>query len=163
MKRISKGMTIASGQLTPESQLTSFIAKFDPDNQKLVRGARALMRKRYPAADEIVYDNYNFLVIGYGPADRPSHAIFSIAAAANGVTLFFLRGASIADPKKILRGSGNQVRSIKLPSVRLLDDPDVKALMAAAVAQAASPWRGTKKGELFIRSVSAKQRPRRRT
>jgi hypothetical protein len=32
-------------------------------------------------------------VIGYSPTERSSDAIFSIAAAANGVSLFFLRGA----------------------------------------------------------------------
>jgi hypothetical protein len=34
---------------------------------------------------EIVYDNYNFFVIGFSVTERPSDCILSIAAAANGV------------------------------------------------------------------------------
>ena len=52
------------------------------------------MRKRLPTANELVYDNYNFFVIGYSPTERPSDSIFSIAARANGVGLCFIYGAS---------------------------------------------------------------------
>lgn len=47
------------------SQLREFIAKFDPVNQKLIRAARKELRERFPGAYELVYDNYNFFVIGY--------------------------------------------------------------------------------------------------
>ena len=143
-----------------EKRLKAFIAKFEPRHQSLIRAVRKVMRARLPGAYELVYDNYNFFVIGYSPTERPSDSIFSIAAAANGVNLFFLRGASLADPKKVLQGAGRQVRFIRVPSVEVLDRPEVKALMAAAMAKG-KPLDGD--GELVIRSVSAKQRPRRKT
>jgi hypothetical protein len=142
-----------------EKRLKSFIAKFEPRHQSLIRAVRKAMRARLPGAYELVYDNYNFFVIGYSPTERPSDSIFSIAAAANGVNLFFLRGASLADPKKVLQGSGRQVRFIRVPSLDVFDRPEVKALMKAAMAKA-KPLEGD--GELVIRSVSAKQRPRRK-
>jgi len=49
---------------TPEKQLAGFIAKFAPEMAKRIRAARANMRKRIPQAVELVYDNYNFFVIG---------------------------------------------------------------------------------------------------
>ncbi len=55
------------------------------------------MRKRLPSAQEMVYDNYNFFVIGYSPTDRPSDAILSITARAGGVGLCS-QGAKLADP-----------------------------------------------------------------
>ena len=67
-----------------EQKLRTFIEKFEPDNQALIRAVRAALRKRFPTANELVYDNYNFFVIGYGPTDRPSDCFVSIAAAANG-------------------------------------------------------------------------------
>jgi len=70
-----------------ERQLEGFIGKFDEKNQKLIRDVRKAMRKRLPTANEMVYDNYNFFVIGYSPSDRPSDAIFSIAAGASGVSI----------------------------------------------------------------------------
>src|ERR1051325_1746873 len=120
--------------MTPEQQLKSFIAKFDPANQALIRATRRALRQRMPTATELVYDNYNFFVIGYSPTQRPSDAVFSIAAQASGVALCLLNGARLPDPKKILRGSGNQVRSIQLPSASRLSNPDVKALINAALA-----------------------------
>lgn len=143
-------------------QLKGFISKFDPAHQTLIRKVRTALRKRLRSANEFAYDNYNFFVIAYGPAERPSDCIVSIAAAANGVGLCFLRGATLRDPKKILLGSGNQTRFIRLESADVLERPEVEALIAAAVAQARSSLPASGRGKLIIRSVSAKQRPRRR-
>jgi hypothetical protein len=145
-----------------ERQIKVFIDKFDPTNQRLIRALRRAVRKRLPSAYEMVYDNYNFFVFGYGPTERPSDAILSLAAQASGVTLCFLYGVGLPDPKKILRGSGNQVRSVRLPSVATLQGPDVDAIIAAAIARARAPFAGGKI-QTIIRSISAKQRPRRKT
>ena len=144
-----------------EKRLRGFIAKFTPARQKLIRAVRKALRQRFPTADELVYDNYNFFVIGYGPASRPSDAIISIAAAANGVGLCFIRGASLSDPGRVLQGSGRQTRFLRIPSVDVLARPEVEALLAAAVSLARTPLRSSGRGQLIIRSVSAKQRPRR--
>jgi hypothetical protein len=53
-----------------ERQLKSFIAKFEPAHQTLIRAVRKALRNRFPTAYELVYDNYNFFVIGYGPTER---------------------------------------------------------------------------------------------
>src|SRR6476659_10828753 len=97
-----------------EEQLRRFIDKFDAQHQTLIRAVRKRLRKRLPTAYELVYANYNFFVIGYSPTERPSDAIVSIAAAANGVDMCFLHGARLPDPKKVLRGSGKQTRFIRL-------------------------------------------------
>lgn len=145
-----------------EKQLTTFIDKFDAKDQKLIRAIRKAVRKRLPTAHELVYDNYNFFVIGYSPTERPSDAIISIAARANGVGLCFLHGAKLPDPKKLLLGSGNQTRFIRLESPDVLARPEVEALLRAAIAQAKAPLSETGRGKLIIRSISAKQRPRRK-
>ena len=95
---------------SPERQLAAFIDKFTPEMASLIRAARKKMRERLPHALELVYDNYNFFVIGYGPNERPSAAIFSLAAQAKGLSLCFLQGAKLPDPNKRLRGSGNLIR-----------------------------------------------------
>lgn len=121
------------------------------------------MRKRYPAATELVYDNYNFFVIGYSPTSRPSDSIFSIAAAANGVGLAFLRGSTLDDPDGILQGAGKLNRFVRLKSAATLSEPAVASLMRAAVAQSKVQFPSTGRGSTIIKSISAKQRPRRRT
>jgi len=148
--------------LDAETQLKGFIDKFEPAQQALIRAARKALRKRLPTAHELVYDNYNFFVIGYGPTERPSDAILSLTGAAKGVGLCFIHGASLPDPQKILLGSGNQTRFIRVDSVEVLARPDVEALIKAAIAKARTPLPSKGRGSLIIRSVSTKQRPRKK-
>ena len=145
----------------PEQQLAGFIAKFTPEIATLIRAARKKMRERLPQAVELVYDNYNFFVIGYGPSDRTSEAIFSLAAQAKSLSLFFLHGAGLPDPKGLLKGSGKVVRSIRLETAAVLDRADVRALMTSALERSKPPMDPKGVHRLIIKSVSAKQRPRR--
>jgi hypothetical protein len=101
-------------------------------------------------------------VIGYSPTERPSDSILSIAGGASGVGLSFYRGATLPDPHKILLGSGSQNRFIRLESKETLLRRDVDALIAAAIAQCRMPLAAQGKGKLIIRSISAKQKPRRK-
>ncbi|HTP12717.1 MAG TPA: hypothetical protein VMM37_03780 [Bacteroidota bacterium] len=145
-----------------ERQLNSFIAKFEPGHQRLIRAVRKVLRRRFPTADELVYDNYNFFVIGYSASERASDAIVSMTAGASGLGLCFIHGARLPDPKKILLGSGSQTRFIRLDSADVLRRPEVESLIARSIANARTPLRKTGRGTLIIKSVSAKQRPRRR-
>ncbi|HEY6765308.1 MAG TPA: hypothetical protein VI386_11095 [Candidatus Sulfotelmatobacter sp.] len=158
MKKKSSGTSADD----PERQLSSFIGKFDPKHQTVIRAARRILRRRFPTANELVYDNYNFFVIGYCPTERPSDCIVSLAAAANGVGLSFYRGSTIPDPHKILLGSGKQNRFIRLESAQVLEHPEVEELIAAAADQAKAPLPESGRGKLIIRSVAAKQKARRK-
>jgi hypothetical protein len=145
-----------------EDQLESFIDKFDAKNAALIRSVRKTLRKRLPTANELVYDNYNFFVIGYCSTERPSDCLVSLAAAANGVGLSFYYGASLPDPLKLLLGSGSQNRFIRIESAATLAHPGVEELIAAAIAQAERPLPARGRGKLVIRSISKKQKPRRK-
>jgi hypothetical protein len=147
--------------LPPEKQLALFVSKFNAPMASLIRAARKRMRVLLPRAVEMVYDNYNFFVIGYAPGERPSEAIFSLAAQAKGLSLCFLQGAGLPDPDGLLRGSGKVVRNIRIDSPATFDRPAVRALIAAALERAAVPIPPAGKHQLIIKSVSAKQRPRR--
>jgi len=77
------------------------------------------------------------------------------------VTLFFLQGAGLADPKQLLKGNGKVVRHIVLASAADLDLPAIQELMARALKRAEAGIDPTAPGRLVIRSICAKQRPRR--
>ena len=145
-----------------ETRLAEFISKFDEKNQALIRATREALRRRLPAANELVYDNYNFFVIGYCPTTKPSDCVVSIAAAANGVSLSFYHGATLPDPQRVLLGNGAQNRFLRLESAATLVRAEVEALIAAAVAHARTPLPASGRGKLIIRSISGKQRPRRK-
>jgi hypothetical protein len=151
----------AAGAVSPAKQLAGFIAKYDPSVAKLARATRAAMRKRLPTALELVYDNYQFLAIGYSATERASDCLVSLAVSPKGVALSFYYGATLPDPKGILLGSGNQNRFVRLDSAATLAVPAVEALVRAAIAQAKTPLSRTGRGTTIIKSVSAKQRPRR--
>ena len=146
--------------MNAEQQLKEFIAKFAPDNQRLIRALRKALRARLPAANELVYDNYNFLVIAYCPTEKPTESFFSLGADKNGANLFFgYNGTKLSDPKKVLQGTGASNRFLRLESAEALERPEVQALIASAVA--ISKPLSENKGKLIIRTVSPKQRPRR--
>jgi hypothetical protein len=147
---------------SPQAQLNGFIDKFTPEVARQARAALKTMRARMPNADMLVYDNYQALAIGFGPSEKAGEAIFSIAVFPKWVTLCFLQGAALDDPNKRLKGAGNLVRHVRLLDLALLDDPDIIALMDQALVRAKTqldPKR--KQGKLVIKSISAKQRPRR--
>jgi hypothetical protein len=148
---------------TPPQQLTGFIAKFDPAVGAVARAAVRKMVQRLPGATQLVYDNYNALAIGFAASEKRSEVVFSIAVFPRWVSLFFFEGVQLADPTRILRGSGRQVRHIVLKSADDLDRPAVKDLMQEALSIADPPIPMKKKGTLIIKSVTARQRPRRLT
>ena len=146
---------------SPAKQVAGFIAKFDPAIAKLVCAARSELRRRYPTAIELVYDNYNALAIGYSPTEKTSDVYFSLAVYARGVNLYFMYGRSLPDPHKLLQGSGNQGAFVRLDDISTLNKPAVKALMVAAIKDSHQPLPRSGKGYTVVKSISAKQRPRR--
>lgn len=146
---------------SPSQQLSRFLAKYSPEIAAEGRRVLAKMRKRLPGSTEMVYDNYNGLVIGFGPTEKPSLAIFSILLMPDHVTLCFLQGASVPDPNRRLKGSGNLVRHIRLIPPSVLDEPEILDLMNSALYRAKVPIDPKARRRLIIKSISAKQRPRR--
>ena len=151
-----------SRELTPEAQLRSFIDRFDPKDQKLIRAVRAAVRKRFPTANELAYDYNHSVVIGYSPTEHGIDGIVAISARATGVALYFNQGPRLPDPKKLLQGSGKQARFVLLDAASQLADPDVEAMIAAAIDQAKVPLPSQGKGKLMIRGAAAKPRPSRK-
>ena len=148
---------------SPARQLNALIAKFDPAVQKIVRAARTRLRKRMPAAVELVYDNYNALAIGYGSSERRGDWIVSLAVYARGVNLYFIYGVALPDPRGLLQGAGNQGRFVRLESASMLDRREIDDLLKAAIAEADTPLPARGNGYTVIKSVSPNQRRRRRT
>jgi hypothetical protein len=148
-------------EATPAAQLAGFLAKYDPAVAALARSCRLAVRKRFPTAIEQVYDNFNFLAIGFCSTERTSDCVVSLAVSPKGVSLSFYYGATLPDPTGILLGEGKQNRFIRLTGGAMIRDPAVAALLTAAEKQATTPMPTTGKGKLMIKSVSAKQRPRR--
>ncbi len=144
-----------------EQQLRSLIVKFEPKYQTLIRAVRRALRKRFPAALELAYDYGKNLVIAYSPTETGSFAVVALSAGVDGLRLVFNNGPTLPDPKKILLGSGRATRFIWLGSLKDLTRPEVRALIAAATAQATIPRPKTGRGYLIVKTSKAKQKTRR--
>jgi hypothetical protein len=144
----------------PDAQLEGFMARYTPEIAGRAAAILERMRARLPGAVEMVYDNYNALVVGFGATERASEAVFSIALYPCWVTLCFLTGAGLPDAEGRLQGTGKQVRSVVLAGPETLDEPAVRALMAHALERSPKPLDPSQPRRIVIKSVSAKQRPR---
>ena len=145
-----------------KEQFEGFLRKYQPGVAAEAKKSLAKLRKLIPNAIEMVYDNYNALVVGFCPGMRPSEAILSIAVMPEWVSLCFLQGAKLPDPEKRLLGSGNVARHIKMKKGAVtIDEPAVRRLIAAALHRAKVAIPKRQKRQFIIKSVSAKQRPRR--
>ncbi len=137
------------------------LALYDPAIARTARGVLARLRKQLPGAVELVYDNYNALVVGFGATERASDAVLSVALYRRWVTLFFLDGRKLVDPKGLLEGDGKQVRRITLAGAADVESAAVRALIRQAVRAASPPIDAHGKRRMIIKSVSKQQRPRR--
>src|SRR3954447_5937705 len=143
------------------AELDIFIDKFTPEVGALTRAWFARMKARVPGATIMVYDNYNALAIGFGPSDKAGQAVLSLAVMPRWVTLCFLWGVGLPDPHALLKGAGSRVRHVRLHTPEAFDDPRIQALIEAALDRSRPPIDTSREQTLIIKSISAKQRPRR--
>ena len=146
----------STGRDPHDRELVPLLARFDPGIRTLVRDARRRLRRRLPTAIELVYDSARRLAIGFAASERACDMIVSIVIDPRGVTLCFPNGAGLHDPCDLLMGRGNR-RVIRLESAARLDEPDLAALVTAAIAASDVRLPGSGRGRLVIKSISPRQ------
>jgi len=144
-----------------EVALEGFLDKFDPRVADDARHAVAVMRRKLPGAIILVFDNYNALAVGFGPNEKTRQIALSIAVYPRWVSLFLAGGPYLDDPHGLLKGEGNTVRHVVLSDRDLIEDPRIITLIDQAVARCETPIADDPPGYTVIKSISAKQRPRR--
>jgi uncharacterized protein DUF1801 len=141
-------------------QLRRAIGQYAPTVRTVANAALSKLRDRLPGATELVYDNYA-LTIAFSPTDRPSHAVIGITMYPRWINLGFMEGALLDDPQRVLAGTGSQFRHVRIAAASDLDAPAIRALIDQAVANAEAPFDPRRRRRVEIRTVSAKQGPRR--
>lgn len=153
----------AAARRSAEALLRTFIGKFAPEHLPLIGAMRRWMGKRLPTAHEVVYEYRDFCLISYSPSERGYEGVLAIRASANGVRLYFNRGKELPDPDNLLRGSGNQARSIEVEGASTLARPEVARLIDEAISRNRVPFAGAGRGSVIIRSASTRRSGRRRS
>jgi hypothetical protein len=117
----------------------------------------------YPQTNELIYDNYNAVAVGWSPTDRVGHIFCTIAVGrtSHNIHFGFYWGAELSDPDNILLGEGNQYRYIVVKDIDQFPKAYIKKLMKEAYNNSLAKVKDQKqiqKGQTITKSVSAKKR-----
>ncbi len=158
----TKRTTVLSPAAAAEAQIAKLISKYEVEDQKLIQAVREFLQKRFPTANELVYDYARNFVIGYSPTEAGGEGIAALSADADGVRFYLTNGSQLPDPHKFLQGKAG-VRYMMLGSAKDLLRPEVEALMVAAEKAAKVPLKASGRGELIMKPSASEKRPRKKS
>jgi len=143
--------------------LLKFLKPFSEEIIDRVLWLREFVWDLYPQSNELIYDNYNAIAVGWSPTDRVGHTFCSIAVGrtSNNVHFGFYWGSEISDPDKVLSGEGNQYRYILVPDKNKFPKVYIKKLVKEAYANSLAKVKDKKQimnGQTIVKSVSVKKR-----
>jgi uncharacterized protein DUF1801 len=116
----------------PPPELLKFLKPYDKATRDLALLLRDLVLDEMAPCYENIYDAYSAVAIGYGSSEKLGDGIFHIAVYTKGANLGFNDGATLADPKGILEGSGKRIRHIKIRKPEDLERPELRAYIRRA-------------------------------
>jgi hypothetical protein len=147
----------------PDPQLIGFLEAYDRHISDLALALREIILEEAPDASESIYQVYT-VAIWFGFSGKMKDMFCYIAANAGHVNLGFPRGASLADPNRVLEGEGKTMRHIKFASLRDLERPFVRRYIQEAMEQAApGGTRGTGKSVVKSNLAAGKTAKKRTT
>ena len=143
--------------------LLKFLKPFHKDITERALWLREFIWDLYPQANELIYDNYNALAVGWSPTDKVGHTFCSIAIGrtSNNLHFGFYWGSELSDPDKLLLGEGNQYRYILVPDKNNFPKVFIKKLLKEAYAKSLAKVKDKKQimsGKTIVKSVSEKKR-----
>ncbi len=116
----------------PPADLIKFLKPYDRAIQKLALDLRTLVLEEMAPCHENIYDAYSAVAIGYGSSDRLGDGVLHIAVYSSGVNLGFNDGATLDDPRGILKGTGKRIRHISLKTPADLERPEIRSYIRRA-------------------------------
>jgi hypothetical protein len=141
----------------PDRRLLDYLAPYDPQVANLALALREVVLEEAPEAIESLVNGYA-VAIGFSFTGKPMKDGFChVVTYKNCVNLGFNRGALLADPEGILKGSGKSIRHLRITNHDDLDRPLVRRFLRAAIEQVGAPSRpiSVKTGKSTTKRVSA--------
>ncbi|MFD2565415.1 hypothetical protein [Aquimarina rubra] len=114
-------------------QLKKFIEPYDQGIQKLTLELRNFITELVPQANELIWDNYNAVAIGYSKSEKLKDAFCHIALYSQHVNFGFNRGAELTNTSVKLNGKGKLIRHIKVKDFESFPKEDIKKMIWEAV------------------------------
>jgi hypothetical protein len=110
------------------------MAGVEPELVRIARRLRALVRSVDKDAVETVRLGDHAATYGIGPRKMTDGYAY-IMPMRGYVNLGFYQGALLADPDRLLEGTGKGLRHVKIRTLAEVDRPAVRKLVAAALAR----------------------------
>ncbi len=145
----------------PSPDLTKFLKAYPPELRDVALKARNFLWDRYPDSNELLFDSYNALSIGYSLTDKIADVFISVAVYSDHVNIGFHRGSELEDPKGKLNGTGKLFRHVRVRD-EIFDDQEILDLMDQANIHALYKMKSPPSdvGRTITKSVSfSKRRP----
>lgn len=121
----------------------AFFAGYTPDVRAISRELRAMVKGGMPEANEVLFARHNH--IGYLFTESMRDRVCYICPLKDYVRLGFDYGGHLADPERILEGTGKRMRHVKVRTLKEADNPALKQLVEAAWANAITHMKTKKK------------------
>jgi len=121
------------------------LAGVEPDLAAIARRLRAMIRAVDANTVETVRLGDNAATYGVGPKKMTDGYAY-IMPMRGYVNLGFYQGALLADPERLLEGTGKALRHVKIRSLADANRASVRALVAAALARRRRCVTGSKAG-----------------
>jgi hypothetical protein len=110
------------------ADVAEWLERLPAGDREMVTILRGLISEVAPDAHEIIYHG----ALGYGPTDSGFDRILYVSVFNDHIDLGLFYGAGQPDPDALLRGSGKQMRHVKLTSAQSLPGPAIRQLLELA-------------------------------
>jgi len=147
------------------TDLLIFLKPFPLNIQETALWLREFVWELYPTTNELIYDNYNAVAIGWSLTDKVGHSFCSIAVGRTSYNVHFgfYWGNEISDPDKILLGNGKQYRYILVKRREDFPEKYIKKLLSEAYSNSLTKVKDQNliiKGQTITKSISEAKRKR---
>jgi hypothetical protein len=119
----------------PPRELLDLLKRYDRGVQELTLALRELVLEELAPCCEYIVEVYIVSIL-YGPTHRMKDGICYIGVIKDHVNLGLIRGSELADPQRILEGTGKQMRHIKIRNMSDLERPAIRAYLQEACERA---------------------------
>ena len=119
----------------PPRELLDLLKPYDRGIQELSIALRELVIEEMAPCFEYILEVY-VVALHYGPTHKLKDAICYIGVIKDHVNLGFLHGSELADPQRILEGTGKQMRHIKIRNTDDLLRPAIRGYVREACERA---------------------------
>lgn len=143
----------------PPRELLDLLRHYDRGVQELAIALRQLVIEEMAPCCESIVEVY-IVALHYGPTHRMKDGICYIGVIKDHVNLGFLRGSELADPQRILEGTGKQMRHIKIRNMADLLRPAIRTYLRETCERAGYEV-NPEKGRTVNTVLKRKSSPRR--